>query len=142
MVISKNNNFNRSTLLIALSFAVGFGVATGAYFTIFCEECVSVLPKPSKEDPCTNDPRCIVPITNDVDTTIASKIGHEKVKFLHDLVAKPIIQNALKSSNQKDSKMKEDIRNQIKPIEIEQIYGQYDPGSDRIGRKSALFLCD
>jgi len=114
---NKKNNFNRAALLIALSFAVGFGVATGAYFSIFCEDCVTVPTKNSEEDPkikCLNDPRCIIPPPDDdIDTTIASKIGHEKVKFLKELVNDPIIQNALKISNEKDSKMKEDIRNQI-----------------------------
>jgi len=115
---NKKNNFNRTALLIALSFAVGFGLATGAYFSIFCEDCVTVQPKTSdKTSPeliCQNDTRCIIPnSTIIINTTIASKIGFEKVKFLQELVNNPIIQNAVKNSNQKDSKMKEDIRNQI-----------------------------
>jgi len=121
MGVSKNNNFNRVAILIALSFAVGFGVATGAYFSIFCEDCITVQPKTTEKDPttkCLDDPRCIFPLPCEEtdscpDSTIASKIGHEKVKFLQELVNTTIIQNALKSSNEKDSKMKEDIRNQI-----------------------------
>jgi len=117
MGTTKNNNFNRTSILIALSFAVGFGVATGAYFSIFCEDCVLVPTKYPDEDPrvkCLNDPRCIIPPPDtETDTTIASDIGFEKVKFLKELVNNPIIQNALKISNEKDSKMKEDIRNQI-----------------------------
>jgi hypothetical protein len=113
---TKNNNFNRTAIFIALSFAVGFGVATGAYFSIFYDDYVSVPEKYPGEDPtvkCANDPRCIEPKTDFTNTTIASKIGFEKVKFLEELVNDPIIQNALKISNEKDSKMKEDIRNQI-----------------------------
>jgi len=117
MGTSKNNNFNRAAILIALSFAVGFGVATGAYFSIFCEDCVSIQPKTSDEiSPeliCQNDLRCIIPNSTIINVTIASEIGYEKVEFLQDLVKDPIIQNALKSSNKKDSKMKEDIRNLI-----------------------------
>jgi len=115
MGMTNKNNSNRMALIIALSFAVGFGAATGAYFLIFCEDCFAIQFNPSNPglDKCQNDPTCIKANYTDVDTTIASKIGKEKVQFLHDLVKEPIIQNALKSSNLKDSKMDEDIRTQI-----------------------------
>ncbi len=117
MGVSEKNNFNRVALMIALSFAVGFVVATGAYFSIFCEDCIKIQSMTQKQDSptakCDNDLRCIEPIVYSTDSTIASEIGYKKVEFLKKLVDNPIIQNALKSSNQKDSKMKEDIRNQI-----------------------------
>ncbi len=115
MEISNKKNSNRVALIIALSFAVGFGAATGAYLIIFCEDCFK---NPSDKPPgpefkCKNDPSCIDPKMSIINSTIASRIGHEKVTFLNELVKKPIIQNALKTSNQKDSEMGEDIRNQI-----------------------------
>ena len=111
---SNKKNSSRLALIITLSFAVGFGAATGAYFVIFCgEECIP-LPPPSPPD-CNpeEDPSCIDPLDITTNTTIASKIGKEKVAFLTKLVKKPIIQNALKDSNLKDSEMDEDIRTQI-----------------------------
>ena len=112
---TNKNNSNRVALIIALSFAVGFGAATGAYLMIFCEDCIVIQSNPLNPGPdqCQNDPSCIDPDYNSTDTTIASEIGKEKIQFLHDLVNEPIIQNALKSSNQKDSQMGEDIRTQI-----------------------------
>ncbi len=117
MGVSEKNNFNRVAVVIVLSLVVGIGVATGAYFLIICEDCIKVQSTTQKQDSstakCENDPRCIIANVTGPDTTIASEIGYEKVKFLQELVSESIIQNALKSSNQKDSKMKEDIRNQI-----------------------------
>jgi len=117
MGVSEKNNFNRVALVIVLSLVVGIGVATGAYFLIICEDCIKVQSTTQKQDSstakCENDDRCIDPTIIIINTTIATEIGHEKVKFLQELVSEPIIQNALKESNEKDSKMKEDIRNQI-----------------------------
>jgi len=117
MGVSEKNNFNRVALVIVLSLVVGIGVATGAYFLIICEDCIKVQSTTQKQDSstakCDNDSRCIIANVTGSNSTIASEIGYEKVEFLKKLVDKPIIQNALKSSNQKDSKMKEDIRNQI-----------------------------
>jgi len=114
MGITNKNNSNRVALIIALSFAAGFGVATGA-FLIACEDCIAIQSNPPNpgSDKCQNDPSCIDPYIITRNTTIASKIGIEKLQFLHDLVKDPIIQNALKSSNQKASQMDEDIRTQI-----------------------------
>jgi len=70
--------------------------------------------EPSPECIPVNDSRCIdIKHNPPVNTTIASRIGFEKVAFLERLVEKPIIQNALKASNDIDSKMDKDIRNQI-----------------------------
>lgn len=116
MEISNKKKSNRVALLIVLSFAAGFGAATGAYFFILCEECfdsdggVTLSPKEKCEESLTTCINATKPTSN---STIASKIGHEKVKFLEKLVKESIIQNALKISNQKNEKMDEDIRNQI-----------------------------
>lgn len=81
-----------------------------------CEECfdsdggVTLSPKEKCEESLTTCINATKPTSN---STIASKIGHEKVKFLEKLVKESIIQNALKISNQKNEKMDEDIRNQI-----------------------------
>jgi len=116
MEISNKKNSNRVALIIALSFAIGFGAATGVYLIIFCEDCIEIQSKTSKPDPefkCKNDPSCIDPEITIINSTIASRIGLEKITFLNELVNEPIIQNALKTSNYKDSEMDEDIRNQI-----------------------------
>jgi hypothetical protein len=116
MEISNKKKSNRVALLIVLSFAAGFGAATGAYFFILCEGCidpdggVTLSPKEKCEESLTI---CINATKSTSNSTIASKIGHEKVKFLEKLVKESIIQNALKISNQKNENMDEDIRNQI-----------------------------
>ena len=116
MEISNKKKSNRVALLIVLSFAAGFGVATGAYFFILCENCVDSVGGGtlSPEEKCEeNKTPCIDEGVIVVNSTIASKIGHEKVKVLEKLVKESIIQNALKISNQKATDMDEDIRNQI-----------------------------
>ena len=35
MMANKNNNSNHIALAVVLSFVIGFGIATGAYFVIF-----------------------------------------------------------------------------------------------------------
>ena len=116
MVISNKKKSNRVALLIVLSFAAAFGVATGAYFFILCDECLGSDggEPPSPEEKCDENPTpCIDVDVTVVNSTIASEIGFEKVAFLEKLVKEPIIQNALKISNQKAEDMDEDIRNQI-----------------------------
>ena len=119
MEISNKKKSNRVALLIVLSFAAGFGAATGAYFFILCEECFdpdggeTLGPEEKCEKSLTI---CINATKSTFNSTIASEIGHEKVKFLEKLVKEPIIQNALKDSNQKNEKMGEDIRYQINII--------------------------
>jgi len=110
-------NYPRVALLIALTFAVGFGVATVAYFFIFCEECFTILVIDEKlafEEKCDNDPRCINSTIVIDETKNFTEIGKYKVAFLQELVRKPIIQEALKKSIEKDEKMDSDIRTQIK----------------------------
>ena len=114
---NKNNNSNHIALAVVLSFAIGFGVATGAYFLIFCEECFTTESATNQitfEDKCENDTRCILISSTDVGIEdIVTPMGEEKSRVLQELVRDPVIQNALKSANQKDSKMSDDIRTQI-----------------------------
>jgi len=116
MGFSKKNYSSRAALIIILSL-VGFVVAIGTFLLISCEECISIQSLAQKKDlaekKCIDDPRCIEGTHSIVNTTIATKVGKEKVKFLQGLVREPIIQNVLKISNQKNSEMNEDIRNQI-----------------------------
>jgi len=116
MGFSKKNYSSRAALIIILSL-VGFVVAIGTFLLISCEECISIQSLAQKKDlaekKCIDDPRCIEGTHSIVNTTIATNVGKEKVKFLQGLVLEPIIQNVLKISNQKNSEMNEDIRNQI-----------------------------
>jgi len=110
-------NYQRVAPLLALTFAVGFGVATGAYFFIFCEDCFTILTVDEKlafEERCDNDTRCIILPPEIDETKNFTKIGKYKVAFLQELVREPIIQEALKKSIEKDEKMDSDIRTQIK----------------------------
>jgi hypothetical protein len=111
---NKNNNSNYIALAVVLSFAIGFGIATGAYFAIFCENCLESEPQTNSQDKCADDPRCIkVPTIDGKIEAIGTPIGEEKSKLLQELVRHPTIQNALKISNQQDSEMSDDIRAQI-----------------------------
>jgi len=110
-------NYQRVAPLLALTFAVGFGVATGAYFFIFCEDCFTIPTVDEKlafEERCDNDTRCIILPPEIDETKNFTKIGKYKVAFLQELVREPIIQEALKKSIEKDEKMDSDIRTQIK----------------------------
>jgi len=110
---NKKINYRRVAPIIALTFAVGFGVATGASFLIFCDDCIEIK-KPFKKISIVNDPRIIeYPIIERFGTSL-SEIGKYKVAFIQELVREPIIQEALKESIQKDEKMDSDIRTQIK----------------------------
>ena len=105
MKFPNNNKVTIVGAIVALS-------ATGVFSLTICEDCFGEegVPPPVKCEIVSN---CIDPDVTVINTTIASKIGKEKVQFLNDLVEEPIIQNALKSSNEKDGKMDEDIRIQI-----------------------------
>ena len=113
------NSYPRIPLLIALSFAIGFGLATISAMTIFCPECFGVTPIDEgneKTGPILNDPRIIAENVEDLPSPVKeifTPIGIEKKDFLEDLVSDPRIQLALKNSNERDSKMSEDIRKQI-----------------------------
>ncbi len=78
MGITNKNNSNRVALIIALSFAAGFGVAAGA-FLIACEDCIAIQSNPPNplSYKCQNDPSCIPGIIDKTDTAIAYKIGKE-----------------------------------------------------------------
>jgi len=112
------NNFQKIAPLIAISFAVGFSIAGVAFLIIFCEECF--IPEPEITyfddiDPkCPNDPRCLPkPDIESIKLKIVTPIGIEKATKLKQLVNETIIQQVLKKSNDKDSKMSNDIRTQI-----------------------------
>jgi len=105
-------NYRRIAPIIAVTFAVGFGVATSAYFFIFCDECIEIK-KPFKKISIANDNRIIPTPPPDDDIKNFTDIGKYKVAFLQKLVREPIIQEALKESIQKDEKMDSDIRRQI-----------------------------
>ncbi len=108
-------DFQRISPIIALSFAVGFGVATGAYFFIFCEDCFTVvsvstvLPLSLK---CDNDPRCI-PEPPIIEPPIISPIGLSKIDHITKIVKGPIIQQALIESNEEFNKMSTSVRGDI-----------------------------
>ena len=115
-MMSKNKNGNSNCIAIAvvLSFAIGFGIATVAYFALFCDNCLESEPQTNSQEKCTDDPRCIrQPTVDGRMEAISTPIGEEKSKLLQELVRHPIIQDALKISNQQDSKMSDDIRAQI-----------------------------
>ena len=112
-----NNNFqfqeNKISILMIILVIVGAGIAVGGYFAFFCEYC-----GPEKDSRiqgiCENDPDCKFPDEVESATNvILTEIGKEKLKILKNMVSEPIIQNALKNSNQQDGEMSEDIRNQI-----------------------------
>ena len=113
---NKNNNSNIIALAIVLSFAIGFGIATVAYFAVFCDDCLEANPEPQTKSQvkCKEDPRCIQPpaLEGNIEA-IGTPIGEEKSRLLQEMVRHPIIQNALKISNAQDSEMSEGIRAQI-----------------------------
>ena len=107
-------NFPRIAPFIVILFIVGFVIAS---IVFFCEECFVIEPQPDNlmiDEICSKDPRCL-PKGNvtDVKKPIYTLIGKEKAKKLEELVQDPMIQQVLKRSNEKDSKMSEDIRIQI-----------------------------
>jgi len=109
-------DFQRIAPIIAISFAIGFGVATGAYFFIFCDDCFTLpltdavgLPPDKK---CEDDFRCIPepPIIEDPDI---SEKGFHKISLIQQIVDDPIIQQALKESNEEFDKMSPSVRENI-----------------------------
>ena len=101
---NSKNNFNRTSLAIVLSFVIGFGIATIAYFVIFYDEDFTsetvIHEQVPLKDKCSNDLRCVM--INSTDTgieDITTPVGEEKSQLLQDLVRNPIIQNALKNAN-------------------------------------------
>ena len=113
---NKNNNSNCIALAVVLSFAIGFGIATAAYFVVFCEGCLESEPEAQTnfQVKCIEDSRCIQQQISDGDMeAIGTLVGEEKSRLLQELVRHPTIQNALKISNEQDSSMSDDIRAQI-----------------------------
>jgi len=106
-------NYRRIAPIIAITFAVGFGVATAASFLIFCDDCIQIK-KPFKKISIVDDSRIIPPPPPPPDTKNFTDIGKAKVEFLQKMVFNPIIQEALIESNEKDAQMDPDIQRQIK----------------------------
>jgi hypothetical protein len=115
--IIQNNNSQKIVTYVVISFAIGFLISSIAFFVIFCEDCIDVSPGTEKltiEEKCSEDVRCLrIGNSTDVKRPIFTLIGKEKEEKLLGLVKTPMIQDALKESNQKDSAMSEDIRIQI-----------------------------
>lgn len=118
MVTSKLNqiNFQRAAPIIAISFAIGFGAATGAYFLVFCEDCfappVINLSELSPEEKCSDDPRCLIDSIIDDDPEISST-GIYKIALITEIIKEPIIQRALIESNEEFSEMSPLVRERI-----------------------------
>ena len=114
---TKKINLHNLAPYIAISFAVGFVISGIVFFVIFCEDCEKLYVENKSqtiEEKCLNDQRCIVIDSTDSSREgIVTPIGKEKTKLLQILVKDPIIQQALKESNDKNSRMSEDIRIQI-----------------------------
>ena len=109
-------DFQRIAPIIALSFAVGFGVATGAYFFIFCDDCLTPLSigpvSLTLEKKCDGDSRCI-PEPKISPPPNISPIGLSKIAHITEIVNDPIIQQALIKSNEEFSVMSSSVREQI-----------------------------
>ena len=112
------NNFKNIIFVLVLATLIGFGVSMTAYFLI-CDGCESLSniffdDEVSIETICSNDPSCkTLDNTTIIDGQNFTPMGQEKVKLLQKMVNEPIIQQALKISNEKDSHISEDIRIQI-----------------------------
>lgn len=109
-------NYQRIAPIIAISFAIGFGAATGAYFFIFCENCfVFALVNSanlSPEEKCKDDSRCILEPAIPPDPEISEK-GEYKIALIEQIVDNPIIQQALIESNEDLGKMSDSVRDDI-----------------------------
>jgi len=109
-------DFQRIAPIIALSFAVGFGVATGAYFFIFCDDCFTPLSIGSVSLPpdmkCDGDLRCILDPPSLPPPTF-TLIGLSKIDKITEIVNDTIIQQALIESNEEFNKMSPSVREDI-----------------------------
>lgn len=114
--ILKNNFNTRLSIVIILSFVIGFGSATASYFLISNEQFSIILTNYdglTPEEKCKIFNKCIQESKDPRSPQVLTSVGKEKIKKLQKLVETPIIQNALKNSNKKDSMMSEKIRLQI-----------------------------
>ena len=115
---TETSNFKVIALILVLSSSIGFGISISAYFLI-CDDCESFSKifykeKISIEEICLNDPSCkTLDSVTKVDGKNFTPIGKEKVRLLQEMINNPIIQQALRISNEKDAQMSEDIRIQI-----------------------------
>lgn len=112
----KANNFQRMAPFIAISFAVGFGIASLASFAFLCEDCLEIEPisdAQSIEEKCQIKECLKIGNLTDVKKPIFTLIGQEKEEKLREIVNDSVIQQVLKRSNERDSEMSEDIRIQI-----------------------------
>jgi hypothetical protein len=114
---SQKENYPKIAAIIVVAFAIGFGVATGSFFFVFCENCLPLEPitlevQLSPEEKCDDDTRCIPWPPIDPPPPISKK-GLAKIKELQRIVNDPIIQEALKKSNQEFGEMSPEVREQI-----------------------------
>jgi len=118
MSVNSTNNISKVAIVITLATTIGFGISIAAYVVI-CESCEPLSQiffgnEVSLKTICSNDPACrFYDSTVAIDGRNFTSIGQEKSRLLQELVHAPIIQKSLKLSNEKDSKISEDIRIQI-----------------------------
>ncbi len=114
----EKNNFQRVVRLGAILVALGIGIVIGVYFLLdFIYSTEDNLPKCPPDDPTCEVEFSQIQIT---DIESFTKKGKYKASIVQGLVSDPIIQKALKESNEKDSRISELTRLQIyAPREIE-----------------------
>ena len=114
----KATTFPNIVIVIVFASVIGIGLSIFAY-SISCNDCESAISKfnwsvDSPEEICETDSRCDPLKIDDVAVyRNFTDIGKEKVRFLEQLVKNPLVQNALKHSNENDSTMSDEIRIQI-----------------------------
>ena len=112
----KKSNSRKLALVIAIAFSIGFGAPIGAYFFIFSGEfdIIETQKGLTPEEKCENDPPCIPLVPPPpINGTIVTDIGKFKSEFLQKMVRTDTIQDALRSSIEKDSQMDPEVRQQF-----------------------------
>ena len=114
---SQKENYPKIAAIIVVAFSAGFGVATGAYFFVFCIECPPLEPltldvQLSPDQKCQGDPKCI-PWPDVPPPPTVSEKGLAKIAEVQRIVNDPVIQEALKKSNQEFGDMSSTVRDQI-----------------------------
>jgi hypothetical protein len=113
---TRKRNSRKLAIVIAIAFSIGFGAPIGAYFLIFSGEIdiIETQKGLSPEEKCQDDSRCIPPVGDPpINGTIVTEIGKFKSEFLQKLVRTDTIQDALRSSIEKDSQMDPEVRQQF-----------------------------
>lgn len=112
-IYRNNGQLSKIAIIMIILVMVGIGIAVGGYFAFFYST-NNINQTLKIEETCKNDLECNFPKpeTPIVNTNYSEK-GKEKIKVLEQMVREPIIQNALKDSNEMAHEMSEDIRNQI-----------------------------